>query len=76
MYTIILLFTLSIGTPYLLTILVLKFEIVHSTTSLMYLKYCCMYTCIANSVDPDQMPLAAASDLGLHCLQRPICPNT
>ena len=24
--------TLSIGTPYLLTILVLKFEIVHSTT--------------------------------------------
>ena len=25
-------FTLSIGTPYLLTILVLKFEIVHSTT--------------------------------------------
>ena len=25
--------TLSIGTPYLLTILVLKFEIVHSTTS-------------------------------------------
>ena len=26
-------FTLSIGTPYLLTILVLKFETVHSTTS-------------------------------------------
>ena len=26
-------FILSIGTPYLLTILVLKFEIVHSTTS-------------------------------------------
>ena len=26
-------FTLIIGTPYLLTILVLKFEIVHSTTS-------------------------------------------
>ena len=22
----------------------------------------------ANSVDPDQMPLSAASDLGLHCL--------
>ena len=23
----------------------------------------------ANSVDPDQMPHSAASDLGLHCLQ-------
>ena len=31
---------------------------------------------MANSVDPDQMPHSAASDLGLHCLQRPICPNT
>ena len=31
---------------------------------------------MANSVDPDQMLHVAASDLGLHCLQRPICPNT
>ena len=39
---------------------------------------------IANSGDPDQMrqnvasqmPHSAASDLSLHCLQRPICPNT
>ena len=31
--------------------------------------------CMANSVDPDQTH-SAASDLGLHCLQRPICPNT
>ena len=30
---------------------------------------------MANSVDPDQMPQSAASDLGLHCLQRPIGPN-
>ena len=30
---------------------------------------------MANSVDPDQMPHSVASDLGLHCLQRPICPN-
>ena len=36
-------FTLNIGTPYLLTILVLKFEIVHATISLVCLKYCCMY---------------------------------
>ena len=32
--------------------------------------------CIANSVDPDQMLHSAVSDLGLLCLQRPICPNT
>ena len=38
----------------------------------MCLKYCY----IANSVDPDQMPHFVASDLGLHCLQRPLCPNT
>ena len=25
---------------------------------------------------PDQMPHSAASNLGLHSLQRPICPNT
>ena len=30
---------------------------------------------MANSVDPDQMRHSAVSDLGLHCLQRPICPN-
>ena len=27
---------------------------------------------MANSVDPDQTPRSAASDLGLHCLQSPI----
>ena len=31
--------------------------------------------CIENSVDPDQTPRSAASDLGLYCLQRYICPN-
>ena len=30
--------------------------------------------CMANSVDHDQMP-CSASDLDLHCLQRPIGPN-
>ena len=30
---------------------------------------------MANSVDPDKMLYAATSDLGLHCLQRPICPG-
>ena len=31
---------------------------------------------MANSVDPDQIWHSAASHLGLHCLQRPICPDT
>ena len=30
---------------------------------------------VANSVGPDQTPRSAASDLGLHCLLRPVCPN-
>ena len=29
-----------------------------------------------NSVDSDQMPHHAASDLGLHCLLRFVFPNT
>ena len=29
---------------------------------------------MANSVDSDQMQHDAASDLGLHCLLRPVCP--
>ena len=31
---------------------------------------------IANSVDPDQTALYDQFDQGLHCLLRPICPNT
>ena len=31
---------------------------------------------MANSVDPDQMPHFAASDLGLLCLLGSACPNT
>ena len=30
---------------------------------------------VANSVDRDQTPRSAASDLGLYCLLRPVCPN-
>ena len=29
-----------------------------------------------NSVDSDQMSCSGAFDLGLHCSQSPICPNT
>ena len=31
---------------------------------------------MTNSVDPDQTPRSAASDLGLHCLLRSVYPNT
>ena len=31
---------------------------------------------LANSEDPDETPQNAASHLGLHCLLRPVCPNT
>ena len=31
---------------------------------------------MANSADPDETPRSAASHLGLHCLLRPVCPNT
>ena len=31
---------------------------------------------MANSVDPDQMPNYVASDLGIHCLLKLICPKT
>ena len=30
---------------------------------------------MAKSVDPDQTAPREQSDLGLHCLLRPICPN-
>ena len=32
--------------------------------------------CMTNSVGPDQMLHSAASDLGLPCLFRSVCPNT
>ena len=37
---------------------------------------CKIARCVANSVDPDQTPRSAVSDLGLHCLLRSVCPNT
>ena len=61
-------------TTELLTILVLTCQPVHFTAcSIMCLKSA---GCVANSVDPDQMLQHAASDLGLHCLLMPVCPNT
>ena len=59
------LITQSVGTLYLLTILLLKIEIIHSTPVVVSN----ITVCMANSVDPDQMPHFAASDLDLHCLQ-------
>ena len=65
-------FTLSIQTPQLLTIFVLKFEQVKFTTQ-CYLK---ISRWVANSVDPDETPHSVASHLGLHCLLRPVCQLT
>ena len=31
---------------------------------------------VANSVDPDQTLLQEQTDLGTHCLPRPVCPKT
>ena len=60
-------FTLSIGTPQLLTI-----------TSTIYCPMLCLKIAgwVANSVDPDQVTCSAVSHLGQHCLPRPVCPNT
>ena len=60
-----------IGTPLLLTLLVLKFE-----RPFYYLISLKLQVWVANSLDLDQMPQFVASDLGLHCLLRSVCPNT
>ena len=31
---------------------------------------------VSNSVDHNETPRSAASQLGLTCLRRPVCPNT
>ena len=31
---------------------------------------------MSNDVDPDQMPYLVLSDLGIHSLLMPVCPNT
>ena len=31
---------------------------------------------MANSIDTDQTPHFEESDLGPHCLRRPVCPNS
>ena len=56
---------------HLITVLVLKLE------RLIYYLFICLGIAgwVENSLDPDQTPRFAASDLGLHCLFRPVCPN-
>ena len=48
--------------------------VVNGALRVKYLKYVKIAGWVANSVDPDQTPQNAASDLGLHCLLRPISP--
>ena len=58
-------FIISIGTHYFLTIIALKFEIVH------YITWMCVWdtaVCKANNMTPP----FATSDLGLLCLQRSV----
>ena len=68
------LFILSIGTPSLLTILILNFEIVIlifvDVSKILLFVWQTVLTLIR------QMQCYAMSDLGLHCLRRLICPNT
>ena len=65
-------FTLNIWTPILITIFVLRFDQVHFTPA----DVSRTPGWVANSLDPDQTPRSAASDLGLDCLLRHVCPNT
>ena len=48
----------------------------HTYSKIYYLMCLKIAGLVANSIDPDEMPHSAASHLGLHCLLRPVCPNT
>ena len=67
------------------TVIAPKIRIPHSFTNISlqqahFTTYECVKKCwqkwVANSVDPDQTPRTAASDLGLRCLLRPAFRNT
>ena len=47
-------------------------------TSTTYYSVLCLKIAgqVANCVDPDDTPWSATSHLGLHCLLRPVCPNS
>ena len=64
----IIIFTLSIQTLKLLTIIALNFENPH----FLPVDVSKFDGYVTNSVDPDQRPRSAASDLGLHCLLKPV----
>ena len=47
------------------------------TSTIYYPMLCLKITgWMADSVDSDEMPHSAVSDLGIHCLLRPVCLNT
>ena len=47
-----------------------------TSSDLLSVNYVCKIAGrVANSADIGQTPRPAASDLGLHCLLRPVCPN-
>ena len=63
-------FTLDSHTPYSFLILLFNKSI------LLSISVCKIAIRVANTVDPDQTSRSVASDLGLHCLLRPVFPNT
>ena len=65
-------FTLTVGTPSFLAILVLNLK-----SPYYYYLLLCLHIaeCVANSVDLNQMPHSLVSDLSLHCLLRLVSLN-
>ena len=55
--------------PKNIAVIILKFE-QHGFKKVMHLNF----EGIANSADPD-LTLEEQSDLGMHCLRRPVCPK-
>ena len=62
-------------TVFTLSIHIRSLHLISSTSPFYYLIVCKFAGRMANSVDPDQTPCSAASDLGLHCLLRPVSIN-
>ena len=62
---------LKIGTPKIITLIVLITEQLGSQCNNITIIISQDTNETANSIDPDQ----TAADLGLHCLFRPVCPN-
>ena len=54
--------------PKIFTDLTLYVILLFNKSNLLPVKMCEIVGCLANSVEPNQIPRSAVSDLGLHCL--------